>query len=49
MVGKGGVTRTSRIIHDARTRFPPIQLTSKQDYEVLGYYTWLYEGSQTMR
>ncbi len=25
------------------------QLTTKQDYEALGYYTWLYEGSQTMR
>lgn len=26
-----------------------LELTPKQDYEALGYYTWLYEGSQTMR
>lgn len=24
------------------------QLTPKQNYEELGYYTWIYEGSQTL-
>lgn len=35
--------------HPNITHPPHAQLTSKQEYQVLGYYTWLYEGSQTMR